>query len=422
MKGLIVYFVVVFYIFLFDGLLVYYHYQSTLPFKNDDNIIIVKKRIVKYNDYNFTILDQVSQNKRPNLICQNISDIPWTPILKVTDDFLIPPMSTFIVNNIPYGIDNCKTLIFTISYFRNRNTFDPDNIVLTLMKDNNNYPGESWYTKTFLKPINGWNLNINDPGSLILKLNIGDKDNYGKEFDLSSSSIIYSMKIWVSFYVTLKRDFILTGYKENMFYWIIYQLPPQGIHPTETDSPYKYYNKTSQFYFIDYNNLLRKNLTSWTSAKEIDRIMEIQDSTYNMAWKVDLLCKQTINIIPIPDSPSSNNNTFQPPSIQPSPHSIQPPAPIGEETTKNSNEIYIILVIFILSFVFCFLVFLLFYFKRFFKKEKAIDLNKFIQEEDSAIQLNPITEINKQQNEIEGITQRKFIDKDMEIVVDIETI
>lgn len=348
-------------------------------------LLLSNANIIKYEYINLTILDQISSNTFPYLPCQNITDIIHTPLLKVSDDFFIPPMSTFILNNIPYGIDNCKSIIFTISYKRSRFTFDPENIVLTLMKGL--YPQDNtiFFEKTYPKPFNGWNINVNSPGILILSINIGDLDDNGNEFDLSSSSIIYGTKIWISFYVTLKRDFLLTGLRENMFYWVTYQLPQGGLKHTEIDSPYKFYNNTSNYYFIDKTNLLRKNLTSWTNAQTTERLLDIKSSTYNMAWKVDLLCKQTIHFIDINKTdPPTDIVTIEPPSI----NITREPT----ESPSNGKEITL-LIITILLIIFLPLLLIFMNIRRCFKKVKdRTDLSQII--------VDDIDNINKNSNVI----------------------
>ena len=298
----------------------FYSFSQT-DFKNDNhqhkqrfdssNYTMIKKReniLTKYIDYNLTILDQISQNRSPSLPSQNITDLPNSPVLMASDDFIIPPLSTFIINNIPSGIDNCRALIFSISYMRNYRDSVPENIILYIMKDSIGIPGNIVFKKTFKQPENGWNLNVYNPGSLILKINVGDKDDNGKEFDISSSSLFAGTKMWVSFIVTLKRHFSLTGFSENMVFWITYK--DQNKQLTELDSPYKYYNTTSNYYYIDINNLFNKNLTKWTNAIDVEKKMTFQSNTLNLAWKVDLLCTQTIIFIEI-------NKTTDAPTIGP---------------------------------------------------------------------------------------------------------
>lgn len=350
--------------------------------------------IVKYEDVNLTILDQISSNIRPYLPCQNITDISNTPLLKVADDFYIPPMSTFILNNIPFGIDNCKSIIFSIAYKRSRYTMDPENIILTLMKSGPYQPNDNdiLFKKTFLRPSNGWNINSNDPGIMILIINIGDKDDLNNEFDISSSSIIYGMKIWVSLWVTLKRDFLLTGLRENMFYWITYQIPQGGIKHNEVDSPFKYYNKTSNYYFIDKNNLLRKNLVVWTNALTTENILDINSHTYNMAWKVDLLCKQTIHVIDIniTDEPTNDIVTIEPPYV----NITSPPSPIIIPDKSYSSTPIILLVISLLFVIIIIIVFIIFNIRRCYndndKKNNKLDLVHILVED--------IDDINKESN------------------------
>jgi hypothetical protein len=345
--------------------------------------------IVKYEYINLTILDQISSNQRPTLLCQNITDIPGSPLLKVADDFYIPPMSTFILNNIPYGIDNCKSLIFSIAYRRSRYTMDPENIILQLMKGMEPNENNTLFKKTFIKPSNGWNINSNDPGIMILIINIGDKDDLGNEFDISSSNIIYSMKIWVSLWVSLKRDFIMTGLRENMFYWITYSLPKTGIIPREIDSPYKYYNKTSNYYFKDQNNLLRKGLINWTPAKTTELQLDINSVSLNMAWKVDLECRQTIHFIDI-NNTDVPDITIEPPFI----NITRPPTPLIPYPVDGGKSITIILILIALVFVFITIIFIIMNILRCLADKKPkdnIDLTTYM--------VDNLDEVNKE-NEI----------------------
>jgi hypothetical protein len=360
--------------------------------------IIVNCDFIRYEDINITILDQISLNKLPYLLCQNITDGPNKPILQSTDDFLIPPMSTFILNNIPYGIEDCRTIFFYISYFRVKYNADPENIILYIMKDiNSGFPGDIIFKKTFLTPLNGWNINYNNPGILLLSINVGDKDDNGNEFDIKSSSIYYGLKFWVSFIVTLKRNFVLTGYRENMFYWITYK-KPEKLNINEQDSPYKIYNKTSQYYFIDKNNLLKKGLTSWTLANDTEIKLNINstESSLNMAWKVDLLCKQTIHITTL--SPQPTSITINPTPNTVIPNSKQPSLPPTDEIKENKHELFLFLGILIIVVVITCFSLTIIYYKRIFKSNEIIEIEHFMKDNKEKIEMNLYTEF-KDDNE-----------------------
>ena len=346
-------------------------------FINCKEQFLLQKSITKYEDFNFTILDQTSSNVLPYIICQNITDMTNFPTLKSADDFIIPPLSTFIINNIPYGLDTCRAVIFSISYKRSRYTEDPKSIVLSLMRDNNSGPGTVFWQKTFPHPLNSWNINTNNPGVMILQINIGEIDDLGNEFDLSSNAMGYNTKIWVSFYVNLNRNFSITGYRENIFYWIIYDIPP-NLQLTEIDSPYKYYYKTSPYYFIDYNNLLRKDLTHWSIAQNVERLLGINsDNSFNLAWQVQLLCKQTLNIIdinvtkqptPTPNPyPTIDNNTKEPPFI----------------ISDNNRFLQYGLIFSLLCLIIVILLLFIFYCKRLKKKDEIINLDDILKFNDS---------------------------------------
>lgn len=343
---------------------------------------MIKKRqniLTRYEDYNLTILDQISSNKLPYLPCQNITDLQNFPIVRATDDFIIPPLSTFILNNIPSGIDNCRAIIFYISYMRNYRDSDPENIILYIMRDSimidEGFPGQIIFKKTFKKPSNGWNINVFNPGSLILKINVGDPDDNGNEFDISSSSLYSGSRLWVSFYVTLKRHFSYTGFSENMVYWITYK-KENDLKLTELDSPYKYYNTTSSYYFIDINNLFDKNLSKWSSAIETEKKMSIKSNTLNMAWKVDLLCKKTIVFIEInkTDSPTPS------PTLQPTKEWTNNRTDIPERH-DSSNVLSVILFFFItLMIVLCLTC--LFFLKRIcYKPTKIQDIDEYMKKQ-----------------------------------------
>jgi len=307
----------------------------------------------------------------PNLPCQNITDLPNSPVLMASDDFVIPPLSTFIINNIPSGIDNCRALIFSISYMRNYRDSIPENIILYIMKDSIGTPGNIIFKKTFKQPDNGWNLNVYNPGSLILKINVGDKDDNNHEFDISSSSLFAGTKLWISFFVTLKRHFSLTGFSENMVFWITYN-KDQNKKLTELDSPYKYYNTTSNYYYIDINNLFNKNLTKWTNAIDVEKKMAFQSNTLNLAWKVDLLCTQTIIFIEI------NKTTDAPtigPSIVPTNESIYTKPPYQED---GSSVLPILLFFFISLLIVLCLTCTCFVTRFFYKPVQIINIDEYL--------------------------------------------
>lgn len=344
---------------------------------DSSNYTMIKKReniLTKYIDFNLTILDQISSNKLPNLPCQNITDLPNSPVLIAADDFIIPPLSTFIINNIPSGIDNCRALIFSISYMRNYRDATPENIVLYIMKDLRGIPGNTVFKKTFKQPENGWNLNVYNPGSIILKINVGDKDDNGKEFDISSSSLFAGTRLWVSFFVTLQRHFSLTGFSENMVFWITYN-KDQNKQLTELDSPYKYYNTTSNYYYIDINNLFNKNLTKWTNAIDVEKKMTFQSNTLNLAWKVDLLCTQTIIFIEI-------NKTTDAPTIQPT----TIPVPTNESiyTKPPDKEVSSVLPILLFFFITLLIVLCLtcscFATRLFYKPVQIVNIDEYLVE------------------------------------------
>lgn len=362
-------------------------YQNKHPveLKTYDNYTkyqMIKKRqniLTRYEDYNLTILDQISTNKLPYLPCQNITDIQHFPIVRATDDFIIPPLSTFILNNIPSGIDNCRAIIFSISYMRSYRDSDPENIILYVMRDStinddNGYPGEIIFKKTFKQPNNGWNIITTNPGSLILRINVGDPDDNGNEFDISSSSLYSGSRLWVSFYVTLKKHFTYTGFSENMVYWIIYK-KEKDLKLNELDSPYKYYNSTSQYYFRDFNNLFDKNLIQWSSATETEKKMGISSNTLNMAWKVDLLCKKTIVFIEI----NKTSEPTQSPTLQPTKEWIDNNKTDIPEKHDSSSVLSLILFFFI-SLIIILCITCLFFLQRIcYKPTKIKNIDEYIE-------------------------------------------
>lgn len=358
-------------------MIVYYILYLTI-FINCKEQSLLQKVITKYEDYNLTVLDQTSSNVLPYIPCQNITDMINTPVLKAADDFIIPPLSTFIINNIPYGLDTCRAVIFSISYKRSRYDQNPKSIVLSLMRDYNNSPGSVFFQKTYSQPLNLWNINYNNPGVMILQINIGEVDDLGNEFDLSSNSMGYNTKIWVSFYVNLNRNFSITGYRENFVYWIIYEVPP-NLQLTERDSPYLYYYKTSPYYFIDYNNLLRKDLTHWTISQNVERLLGINsDNSFNLAYKVQLLCKQTLNIIDINVTKQPTPNPTPYPTIDNN-HTKEPPFIIND----NNRFLQYGLIFSLLCLIIVILLLFIFYCKRLKKKDEVINLDDILKFNDS---------------------------------------
>lgn len=378
--------------------------------------ISTKRTIKRYDDINITLLDQMSSNKLPRLPCQNITDFENFPVLKVVDDFIIPPMSTFLINSIPYGIDNCRCLYFSIFYFRSKNNDDPNNITLYIMNDNNKKPGNIIFQKTYKKPINDWNINVYDPSTLLLKVYIGDKDDFNREFDISSSSLNYGTRLWVSFSVTMNRNFSLTGYRENMMYWIIYKIPEyKQLIPGELESPYMYYNSTLPYYFIDYNNLLNKDMVSWTIASETENRFKMEKTSLNMAFKVFLLCKKTIYDIDIniTDSPTVV------PTSQPSTITIQPTTiPTNTNKTDYSNkDVLWILIIILIVVVLCTIYVGLYFYRKYCKNQNYDNnlVDDLIKNGATIEKYNPVSSSNN----INTTNNNELFINPIEITIDI---
>lgn len=384
-----------------------------------------KRVVIRQIDYNLTLLDQPSSNKIPRLPSQNMTDLYHSPVLKVTDDFIIPPMSTFIVNNIPYGIDNCRSLYFSIFYFRSKNDQDPKNIVLYLMNNKDDSPGDVFFEKTYKMPLNGWNINVYDPSTLLLRVSIGEIDDYGREFDMSSSSMNYGTRIWVSVYVSMERKFSFTGFKENVFYWVIYKIPEyKALIPGELDSPYIYYNKTLPYYFMDNNNFLNKSLVKWTIASDTERRFNLEKTSSNMAWRVFLLCKQTIfdTDINFTDSPSVTPT----PTTQPN-NTLQPNTPIHNNTDNNGDNnkdvLYILIIVLIIVFLCSFYGISVLFRKYYHKNEYSEDFTQVMKDKGDEFYVIPY-EPTKSTITLDGNTpkdnQRSFIQSDkIEVIVEI---
>lgn len=188
----------------------------------------------------------------------------------------------------------------------------------------------------------------------------------------------------------MPRNFTFTGFRENMMYWIIYQPPITQLQLTDLDSPFKYYDSTDYYYFRDYNNILNKSFTQWTIANIVQDGLNIQSTSFNMAWRVQLLCTKIIYdiVINVTDTPEPTTTiTLVPTTII----TIEPPIHNDNNNNNNTNNTYNKDVLYILLIILLVVIGLLVYifvymFKKITKNED--DSNSFVtivQQHDSAI-------------------------------------
>jgi len=375
---------------------IYIHYIS----------IVITTVIKEYKDINLTILDQESRNYFPSLISQNYTDITHSPVIQAADDFIIPPLSTFIVNNIIDGIDECRRIYFKIGYFRLKNQHDPSNITYCLHRNffdtqtSVNKPGLDIFCNIINTPLNSnWNTNLQESSFMYMKIDHGEKDIYGRTFSITSSFLRSHLRLWFSFYVSMPRDFFSysTGVKENRISWILFD-PSYLINDGDggeqqhknTDSPYKYYSSTSQYFFKDRNNLFRLGFIDWTSSTILESSTSLTGTTtqykssHNLMFKVDLLCKTYITKIDINTTPSlfpspqqqqqHNNDTNK--TLTPI---IQTEPPINNNISKVVFSIIIpILVILLLLFILIVSIILFIISKHKKSLKQPIDLEKVV--------------------------------------------
>lgn len=361
-----------------------------------------------YIDSNLTILDQWSTNIRPGLLSQNGINF----IVHEADDFIIPPTSTFIINNIMAGIDDCRSLFIEIGYSRSRSTQDPDSLTYCIYSNlinptlgmdtpNSNNNGGTVFCKTKTKPLNDWNINLNIQGKMILRIDHGEVDDDGRIFVISSSHLRSRTRYWFSFYVTMPLNFSSTGFTENRVSWLLYdnsnKIVPFPSSLAAIQSPYITYDKTSQYFFKDNSNIFRYGFINWIPANTLEPYLNLPryfTSSLNLIMKIKLLCRSyvtRIDIIPseIPvNTPSNNNNNNNETNITSGPTNtitIQPTIQQQQNTYFISLFVIILLIILLGLLIYIIIVMIRREINKKKKKKeqeanKELDLDKLIQD------------------------------------------
>jgi hypothetical protein len=245
-------------------------------------------------------------NKLPTV---NYTDIYGFPLLEAADDFVLPAYTS--LNLVNHQSSDCNSLSFSFNTRRTRQDTDPYSITIQLYYNNNsndcpqNVP---FYSRTLCSPNYpsncSWDSRLNIPITTNIVLKNGDiADDNITVFNLSNMNLLpVGQRLWVALYATVPQHF-RAPLGSNTLNWVTLN-SDTGSTPIVTTFTNNVIN--SNYKYRDIRNVLRINATSWTDASVIQKYINVQTSTYNMAWSVSILC----NIIPpiITESPTTNNN------------------------------------------------------------------------------------------------------------------
>ena len=292
--------------------------------------------------------------------CHNFTDIYGYPLVYAADDFVLPSYRDLdLVNGLA---SDCNALSFSFTVVRSRQDQDPQNITLRLFYHDPNTGGPlepPFYQRTFCAPINTvtcstpgccWDPRIRVALPIVLTLQNGDISDDGvTTFDLSNMNLLpVGRTLWAAMYITVPGHYANNLLKENSLFWMTLN-NKSGSTPIQ---PLLANNRPNYNYrYKDVNNLRRYNLTNWTDGQVAQQFIGVRNatSTYNMAWRITLMCNTIGDIATLPPFPPTRQVTpteapTRTPSASPTgsiahiaPIEVYTEAPTAVENTTNTS-------------------------------------------------------------------------------------
>ena len=277
--------------------------------------------------------------------CHNYTDIWGFPLVYVADDFLIP-----LYEQLDAYVD-CIGVSFSFTTIRLKVDTDPYSIALRLFRHNASTNGPSdtpFYENTRCSPTGScaWPTRLNVPLTTTIVINNGDSNDVNTSSPFDMTMLPLNETIWAAMYVTVPDHPSTSILRENSLFWMT-------LDNKSSSTPLQplFYGSTPNYNYkyIDVNNLHRHGFTQWTDATQIQPILGISTTTYNMAWTVSLMCdanitNRALKPIVVPTEAPTAEPTSVPTTQRPTPsptNEADPPsdAPTGVPTTTDTVPI-----------------------------------------------------------------------------------
>jgi hypothetical protein len=262
--------------------------------------------------------------------CDNYTDYfsqyGW-PVVQAVDDFVLPSYATLPTPN--HMSSDCIGLSFTFATLRWKQDLDPVSITLQLFYNNASTNGPQntpFFSRTTCAPNAtscAWDTRLRAAINTTLVLTNGDMADDGvTRFSLSNQSLLpVGRRLWVSFFATVPMHYARNLLSSNSLFWmtlnnktgsapVLAQFPTNGV----PNQHYRYRNRQKLFY----------NASQWVDATFIQPLLGVRTTTFNMAWRADLICAY---IPPITNAPTN----AQPPTGVPT------QVPTGEPTSEPTT-------------------------------------------------------------------------------------
>jgi hypothetical protein len=273
--------------------------------------------------------------------CDNYTDYysqyGW-PVVQAADDFVLPSYATLPTPN--HMSSDCTALAFTFATIRWRQDLDPVSVTLQLFYNNASSNGPQntpFFSRTTCAPNAtttttncGWDPRLRAVLNTTLVLTNGDLADDGvTRFSLSNQSLLpVGRRLWVSFFATVPMHYARNLLTSNSLFWmtlnnktgstpVLAQFATNGV----ANQHYRYRNRQKLYY----------NASQWVDATFIQPLLGVRTTTFNMAWRADLICAY---IPPITDAPTNT----QPPTAVPTTATTTTEAPTEEPTNEPTAE------------------------------------------------------------------------------------
>ena len=276
--------------------------------------------------------------------CDNYTDYFIRPVLRAADDFVLPPYTS--LDTMHRQSSDCNALQFTFVTLRTRQDQDPSSVTLQLFYNNasGGYNGsdvpqdQPFYTRSWCAPNAiscQWDPRLATPLNTTLTLNNGDMADDGvTRFDLSNLSLMpIGRRLWVSFFATVPRHYARNILRSNTLYWMTLNnlsgstpvVDPLDANQGLANAHYQYRDALNTKY----------NATRWTDATVIQPLLGVHTTTYNMAWRLALVCDY---LEPVPPLPPNTPAPTRVPTTAPTTTSSPSQAPTDQPTDESNNN------------------------------------------------------------------------------------
>lgn len=254
---------------------------------------------------NITLLYNFFPDKLNTVPCQRITDIKHQPILTSAESFEVPvgAKCSSLRSAVAMETRSYDSLPSSAHVALHETVFPNDGDVSRAAPDNQVVA--EW---VFSKPNDGW-------GTMALSQKI-----YEFTMDLGELQLSEGM-YWLSFYVSMDRDPMVSGYRDNFARCATSEL---AIDP-----------QRSLYYFKDYSNLLKHGFETWTIAAAAEPLLGINSVSKRLAVNVTGECWFPDFATPMP----TTHTTTPTKTRMPSTHTTTPAKTPVPSTTSRPNSV-----------------------------------------------------------------------------------